>query len=188
MTETHTYSGVRLDAEISQLMDDLESRTIRNNTCRFLEFHGFIGPQLALDEPIHVDREGLLMYLIGQEANSLDKLGELTQAFTKSPQKRLPYIDLPAAVPIDLHIERKLDLYPYGREWLQEVMKRKGKNGERLSERRVRENLFDFMKREGIPSIDTLIAKAKKIHCNVETYGTAGDGDTEPVTVGGYVH
>jgi hypothetical protein len=101
LPEIPVSSGPMLAPEISSLVDDLEKRTVRNTTVHFLESLGIVGPQIAMDEPIKVNREGLLAYLLEHDKNSIDSFCELIQGFDVQ-RHRLPHIDVPSNFPIPM--------------------------------------------------------------------------------------
>lgn len=152
-----------LDPEISSLLDAIEKGTVRNSVCRFLEYLGVVEPQLAMDQEIVVDRESLSAYLIEHDANSIDKFGELHQFFSESPQQ-LPYIDVPKSFPLPLHLHHKLDLHPCGLQWLRKMVQMRNGDGIRLTDREIRQNLFDFMKENGLKTFDEVVKRCKSKH------------------------
>src|SRR5208283_2986145 len=133
----------------------------RNTTARFLEFLGYVGPQLASDQKIVIDRAGLLAYLLEQSANSVSRFGELVQDFATSPPDDLPpAIDLPMSTPISMYMHRKLEGHFLGKQWLEQFVPRKDPDGGLLSDDDIRRSLLGFMKQNGLHSLDDVIAMA----------------------------
>jgi len=187
---TPTSLGPALDPEISALLGDLERRPVRNAAINFLASLGFVEPQLSLEQKTIVDREGLLAYLLEHDANSVTRFCGLIQSYTEaSDREQLPYIDVPIMDPITLYIYRKLDLYPCGIQWLRKVVAWKDINGSSLTNREIRQNLFNFMKENGIMTFDAVIAMAKEKHCEiVGEKKAARDVSPEQFGIEQYVH
>jgi DNA-binding MarR family transcriptional regulator len=163
-----SYSGeAAFDPQISRLLDQLERGTVRNTVCRFLEYLGFLAPQLALDQEITVDRSGLLAYLIERDANTITTFCELVEDFRKSAPKSAPYIDVPLTYPITLRIHHKLDLFPCGSQWLRQVIRVRNDDGILLSDQEVRQNLYVFMLEHGLKTFDEVITMAKSKHYEI---------------------
>jgi hypothetical protein len=153
--------GLLLDPEISIALDDLERRSGRNTTVRFLEFLGYVGPPLASDQRIIIDRDGLLAYLLEQEANSVSCFCELVQDFATSPPDDLPpAIDLPMSTPISMYMHRELEGHFRGKQWLEQFVPRKDPDGGLLSDDEIRRSMLEFMKQNGLHSLDDVIALA----------------------------
>ena len=144
-------------------LDAIEKGTVRNSVCRFLEYLGVVGPQLAMDEEIVVDRESLLTHLIEHDANSIDGFAGLHRIFAESSQQ-LPYIDVPESSPISLHHHHKLDLHLCGSQWLRKMVKMTNGDGILLTDREIRQNLFDFMKENGLKTFDEVVKLCKSKH------------------------
>lgn len=189
VAETLESSGPALDPQISALLDNLERRPVRNSAIHFLASIGFVEPQLSLEQKTVVDREGLLVYLVEHEADTVVKFCELIQTYTESPDRtQLPTIDVPIMDPITLRIYRKLDLYPCGIQWLRKVAAWKDCNGIPLSDGEIRRNLYEFMRENGIMTFDSLIASAKTKHCEAVGKKPIDYVQPEQFGLGGYVN
>ncbi len=159
--ESQEPPDLLLDHEISVVLDGLERRSDRNTTARFLEFLGYVGPQLASDRRIVIDRDGLLDYLAEQNANSISRFGGLVQDFAASPPDDLPpAIDLPMSTPISMYMHRELEGHFRGKQWLEQFVPRKDPDGGLLSDDEIRRSLLGFMKQNGLHSLDEVIALA----------------------------
>jgi DNA-binding MarR family transcriptional regulator len=164
VADVSTSEEPALDLQIAHLLDTLEHGTVRNGTCRFLESVGFLGPQLALDQPIVVDRRGLLGYLLDHDANTVMRFCELAEDFKNASLRRIPYIDVPLDFPITLRIHHKLDLFPCGNKWLRQAIGVRNDDGILLPDWEVRQNLYDFMLEHGLKTFDDVIVLAKVRH------------------------
>ncbi len=157
--------AAQLDPEISAVLDNLERNGRRNTTTRFLTASGFSGLQLASDEKIVIDRDGLLAFLLDRNANSLERFCELLDTFAGSAQeKMLPSIDVPMSEPITMHLHRRLDQYPLGLQWLWDMVPKKDEDGLSLPDVIVRRLLLHFMKQNQLQTLDDVSEVAAKKH------------------------
>jgi len=170
-----------LDPQISAALDDLECRGSWNTVARFLSYIGLAGPKLASDQGIKADRQALFNYLEERNANSITRLGELVEDFAASSADfQPPCIDLPMSEPFSIHIHRKLSHYPLGEQWLRKTVDTKDPDGVLLPERQVRVKLYDFMKQNGLHTLEDVIGLAIQKHN--EAVNTPKAGQATPGT------
>ena len=153
-----------LDVQISTLLDTLERRGIRNVTTRFLMSQGFISPQLASDQKIVVDRDGLLSYLLEREANDVKAFCALIQELADRPHDLPPSIDIPFSDQVMLHLHYKLDAHPCGMKWLRKQFRNQHEDFGSIPEREIRQSLLEFMRENDLHTLDQVIAVGADKH------------------------
>lgn len=154
-----------LDPEIALVLDGIEGSACRKSLVGFLTDLGLVSPRIASDQKIHVDRDGLLPYLLVQDANCLSRFCELVDNYAGStPDAATPSIDVPSTESLNVYLHRRLDRYGLGEQWLRQAVPRKDQDGALLSDHEVRLSLLRFMREQKLSTVEDVVALAIKMH------------------------
>jgi hypothetical protein len=159
--EQAAINSDRLAPEVGAVIDKLEQAQNLNTTGQFLTSVGLIPPQIASDERIEIDRDGLFQFLKERGSNSISGFTRLVKDFSESPPKDLPpRIDLKVSNEILLGIHYRLERHALGNQWLLRTITSQYPDVHFRSEQDVRRALLDFMAKNGLRTLDDLIALA----------------------------
>lgn len=146
-----------LDPRIAQILDLKARQGDDNVITRFLAQHGFTCTDCSDASGIHTD--GLLAYLIEQDANTLESFSALLAEF-----RAIPRIVIPPDEDLTLYLHNNFFDYPYGAQWFWEECRTKDDNGLILSDNRFEANVLAFMVKYRLPCIDDVIRRVAQEH------------------------
>lgn len=145
-----------LDPRIAQVLD-LKATEDGNVIVQFLKRQGLCRTNSF--GSIHIDGDGLLRYLLEEDANDLAGFSRLLAEFKAGPQ-----IDQSTDEDLQIDLHNSFFDFPYGAQWFWQCCPTKDDNGFLLREGGFGVNVVTFMTQHGLKCFDDIVKKVAAIH------------------------